>query len=135
MEIEDKMKELENVVTTVKRGRGRPPKDGVKKQNSSFALQAAAYDPDEDTRTIISDKVLEPYKIIATKHSYNVVDSVRPEGAIADNPYAYCTSLENALLKIARLKTTKNKTYLLKEYIDEYRQIIQELKDTVKLTE
>jgi len=134
MELDDKMKELETSVT-VKRGRGRPPKNGVAKpkSESSFAAQAAAYNPDEDTRTIISDPILNPYKIIVTQNSHNVVDAVRAEGAIADNPYGYFTSLDNALLKIARLKTTKNKTYSLKEYIDEYKSTINSLREAVKL--
>lgn len=132
MELDDKMKELETPVV-VKRGRGRPKKDGTNpKSESSFASQIAAYNPDEDTRTIISDPVLLPYKIIVTQNSHNVVDAVRAEGAIADNPYGYFTSLDNALLKIARLKTTKNKTYSLKEYIDEYKNTINSLREAVK---
>lgn len=134
-ELQEKLTE-EGVVVPVKRGRGRPKKDGSSKStnsDSSFAKQLAAYNPDEDTRTIISDPVLLPYKIIVTQNSHNVVDAVRPEGAIADNPYGYFTSLDNALLKIARLKTTKNKTYSLKEYIDEYKNTINSLREAVKL--
>ncbi len=124
-------------VIPVKRGRGRPPKNGVSKivnGDSPFAKQAASYNPDEDTRTVISDPVLLPYKIIVTQNSHNVVDAVRAEGAIADNPYGYFTSLDNALLKIARLKTTKNKTYSLKEYINEYKDVINSLREAVKLS-
>jgi hypothetical protein len=134
-ELQAKLSE-EGVVVPVKRGRGRPPKNGVAKavnEGSSFAKQAAAYNPDEDTRTIISDPILRPYKIIVTQNSHNVVDEIRAEGAIADNPYGYFTSLDNALLKIARLKTTKNKTYSLKEYIDEYKNTINSLREAVKL--
>lgn len=120
--------------TIKKRGRGRPPKNGVSAQpNPGFAKQLA-YNPDEDTRTVINDPALLPYKIVVTEVSFNIVDNIRPVGAIADNPYAYCTSLDNALLKIARLKSTNKKSFTLKEYIDDYRNIIKGLRDAVKIS-
>lgn len=114
---------METIEVTPKRGRGRPST----KNPSSTLL------PGEDTRTIIMDPVLSPYKIVVTENSFNVVDIERPQGAIADNPYAYCTSLENALIKITKLKSLKGKTYSLSDYINEYKNTLEEIKKVVKL--
>lgn len=135
MEDLDQLKEQLEAAPQVKRGRGRPKSGGVSTNTSTskIAEQAAKYNPEEDTRTIINDPLLLPYKIIVTAYSYNVVDAVRPEGAIADAPYAYCSTLDSALLRVTRLKTTKNKTYTaLKDYINDFRGIINGLKESVK---
>lgn len=67
--------------------------------------------------TVIRDKSISPY-IIYIEDNQSVLVKIKDDGN--EETYGYFSTLAGAMQKIAKLKTINNKTYSLKEYIDEY---------------
>lgn len=115
-----------------KRGRGRPKRDGTTPSTPKKKVEGDDTTPINDetitTRNVIIDPILSPYKIYASDIQYVVVDEIRPEGSITDIVHGYFVSLDNALLKVVKLKMVKNKSFTLKEYMNEFKRMIDEFK-------
>lgn len=75
--------------------------------------------------TKIEDPLLGKYHIEVGDESYNVMEEGKK------NPLGYYTSLTNALKKIAKLGIEKKATYTIQEYINEYKNLIEQTKHLI----
>lgn len=80
--------------------------------------------------TIIKDKSLHPYAIYV-EDNQNVVVKIKDDGS--EETYGYHSTLGGALQKIAKYKTINNKTYSIREYIDEYNNNLNEFLKVVNV--
>lgn len=84
----------------------------------------------------IKDQLLEPYYINVTDNSYDVIKEVKVSdvksknfGKITEQNFGYFSKLDNALLKIAKLKLIKNNQEInLSSYINAYRDMLEKIK-------
>ena len=68
----------------------------------------------------IKDKLLSPYSIKKTAHSYDVIEytgTKDKKGFDVYKTYGHYTNVERALSKIVKLKTEVERTFSLDEYI------------------
>jgi len=101
----------------IKRKRGRPKKGTSPTTSDSDATPSVS----TSNSTVILDPVISPYRIWVDNNCYSIGDEKLVEGAMVDKTYGYYTTLGNALEKIAKMKSTNNKIYSLKEYVDEFK--------------
>lgn len=78
------------------------------------------------TYVTIKDELLLPYIIKVDEDNYTVALESKPEAGIH-----YCTSLPSALNKITRAKMIKTETKSLKEYINDYETMFNQLKEVI----
>ncbi len=74
----------------------------------------------------IQDELLSPYIIKVDEDNYTVALESKPEAGIH-----YCTSLVSATNKVIRAKMIKSETKSLKEYIKEYQNMFNQLKEVI----
>lgn len=74
----------------------------------------------------IKDPILGIYSIEVSDHEFNVME----EGK--DKPVAFCATLEGSLRNITkRAILNKEKTYTIKEYLGEYRELLTNIKQII----
>jgi hypothetical protein len=100
-----------------KKKRGRPAGAGRPKGSSNT--------------TVITDPLINPYKIYVDTNCYTVVDKDKKDEndpLEIEKSYGYFNTLGSALNKIIRMKTTSNKTYTIQQYVEEYKTMLDEFK-------
>jgi hypothetical protein len=70
----------------------------------------------EDAAVFIEDEAIKPFKIRVGERSYDVIKGD------AQQPECFQIKLENALMFIARQKTSKSKTYSIAGYLKELKE-------------
>ena len=75
--------------------------------------------------TFIEDPLLGDYKITIDEYSYNVFDTVK------NKTVGFHTTLEQAVLSIARKLMIQEKTYSLTEFAREFKQTHTNLKEAI----
>jgi hypothetical protein len=101
-----------------KRGRGRPKGTSAR--------------PKESNETVIVDPVIAPYKIYIDSNQFNIVDlEKKNEANLTEKSYGYHSTLGGALRAIARMKMVNNKTYSLKDYIEQHEKVVKEMMEKV----
>lgn len=74
----------------------------------------------------IVDEIIKPYSINLTSENYDVLEDTGKYNKKEERIYkchGHFSSVENALNKIAKLIVEVNKTYTIKEYIKELKEI------------
>ena len=74
----------------------------------------------------ISDELLSPYIIKVDEDNYTVALESKPEAGLH-----YCTTLPSALNRIARSQMIKPETKSLRGYINEYKNMFNQLKEVI----
>ena len=75
--------------------------------------------------TFIEDPLMGDYKITIDEYSYNVFDTVK------NKTVGFHTTLEQAILSIARKLMLQEKTYSLEEFATEFQQTHLNLKEAI----
>ena len=75
--------------------------------------------------TFIEDPLLGDYKITIDEYSYNVFDTVK------NKTVGFHTTLEQAIISIARKLMLQDKTYSLEEFATEFQQTHTNLKEAI----
>lgn len=93
--------------------------------------------------TTIKDPVLAPYHITKDNNGYSVVETVTPQakylekgsaGKDYEKAVCYPSTLGGCLKKIAELKLNTGKEYQsIREYLNEYNDVYEEISQTFKL--
>lgn len=106
----------------VKKKRGRPKGTAGGRQKGSA------------NETAIIDPLIAPYKIWVDVNQYTVVDlHKKRETDLMEKSYGYYSSLGYALRRIVKLKIVNNKTYSLRDYINQYENMLKEFEEKFKL--
>lgn len=80
---------------------------------------------------IIKDEAIAPYEIHIDNSCYTLVEPGYNDNMVS---IGYFSTLATALEKLTRYKlVSEGKQYTLKEYIAEYRQLTDNLKQTIKI--
>ena len=74
----------------------------------------------------ISDELLSPYIIKVDEDNYTVALESKPEAGLH-----YCTTLPSALDRITRSQMIKSETKSLRGYINEYKNMFNQLKEVI----
>ena len=76
----------------------------------------------------IQDEIIKPYKITFSNNNYDVIETLKKfdkDGNPTFKSHGHFSSVENALAKIVKLLVEVNKTYTVKQYIEEIKRGIQ----------
>lgn len=93
----------------------------------------------ESNQKTITDPLMEPYHIILDQYGYTVQETITPDeryttsGKTYTKPVGFYSQLVSCLETIAKHKTNSKSYSTLKEYIKEYKQIAESIKEAVKL--
>jgi hypothetical protein len=80
---------------------------------------------------IIKDKAIEPYEIHIDYNCYTLVEPGYNDAMVS---VGYFSTLTAALEKLTRYKlVSEGKQFTLREYINEYKQVVENLKQTIKI--
>ncbi len=118
-----------NENTEVKKRRGRPRKLPI----DPNALPAQNGETKESNAKTITDSLLEPYYIAMDQYCFTVFETITPDPSFTENGKNYFKSvghysnIGNALEAIAKRKATSKSYNSIREFIDEYKQIIESL--------
>ena len=93
--------------------------------------------------TIIKDPVLEPYHITRDNNGFSVIETVTPQekylekgskGKDYEKALFYPSTLGGCLKRIAELKLNTGREYQsIREYLDEFNTVYNEIKQTFNL--
>ena len=84
----------------------------------------------EDSQTKIQDESINPYVIYFDGTTYTVVKE-KNDGR--EENIGYFTKLSNSLTSIAKLLSNNSNTLDLKNYIEQYNNILTKITDTIKI--
>lgn len=93
----------------------------------------------ESTLKIITDPILEPYHIVLDQYCFILQETITPDanytssGKKYTKPVGHYTQLVSCLETVAKQKANSKSYSTLKEYINEYKQIVESLKESVKI--
>lgn len=76
----------------------------------------------------IQDEIIKPYKITFSNNNYDVIETLKKldkDGKATFKSHGHFSSVENALAKIVKLFVEVNKTYTVKQYIEEIKRVKQ----------
>lgn len=123
----EKMKqEIAQAVESIKNGVDAP----VKKKRGRPKGAPGGRQKGSSNETVIIDPLIAPYKIWVDTNQYNVVDlNKKRETDLLEKSYGYYTSLGSALKSIVKLKIVNNKTYSLREFINQYEKMLKEFEE------
>ena len=119
--------------TEVKKRRGRPKKvvdPNAAPQNT---------DTKESNAKTITDPLLEPYYIAMDQYCFTVFETITPDPSFTENgknyfkSSGYYSNIGDALAAIAKRKVTSKSYNSIREFMDEYKQIINSLNQLRKL--
>jgi hypothetical protein len=119
--------------TEVKKRRGRPKK--VVDPNAA----PQSTDTKESNAKTITDPLLEPYYIAMDQYCYTVFETITPDPTFTENGKNYFKSVGHysnvgdALNAIAKRKATSKSYNSIREFIEDYKQIIDSLNPLRKL--
>lgn len=111
---------------TIKKKRGRKPNPNKKPKTPGELIISNA--------KTIRDPLINPFYIAMDLSCYTIFEEINPDGG---TPYikavGYYTNFDTCLIKLAKLKTNTQSYKSIKEYIEEFKSMLNKIQNTIIL--